>query len=185
MILSKQKTTVSPKWEGLNLRCSCAVWVMLATLVMTARSCFNQWRQADARHRLKPFHLLPNDVNIDREKRGTTERHGGSFTLKALHGTLRGSLVVSLWGSGGFFRVRRGCQIKLFLCYVWWLVKETRLWPSRLTVLRRLSDAGLFDTVSGSLPTSTFFSLFLWMRCKYDDVTDATFSWSYGGAQLS
>lgn len=22
------------------------------------------------------------------------------------------------------------------------------------------------------------------MRCKYDDVTEATFSWSYGGAQL-
>lgn len=23
------------------------------------------------------------------------------------------------------------------------------------------------------------------MRCKYDDVTDATFPWSYGGGQLS
>lgn len=54
------------KVGGLSLCYSCAVWMMLATLDMTARSCFNQWRQPDARHQLKLLHLLlPNNVNIE------------------------------------------------------------------------------------------------------------------------
>lgn len=102
------------KVGGIQLCYSCAVWVMLATLVMTARSCFNHWRQTDARHQLKPFHLLLNNVNIDWKAR-TCRATNGSFNLKVLHGTLTVSLVVSLWGSDGFFRFYHDWDIQLFL----------------------------------------------------------------------
>lgn len=53
--LQEQQQQCNCGWEGLSLRCSCAVWVMLATLAMTVSSCFNHWRQTDARLQLEPF----------------------------------------------------------------------------------------------------------------------------------
>lgn len=65
-LLWAQKNDNTSKVGGLSLCYSCAVCMMLATLDMTARSCFNQWRQPDARHQLKLLHLLlPTNVNIE------------------------------------------------------------------------------------------------------------------------
>lgn len=196
-LLWAQKNDNTSKVGGLSLCYSCAVCMMLATLDMTARSCFNQWRQPDARHQLKLFHLLlPTNVNIELQSEALRTYFlwgGGGFNLKVLRWIWRISLVVSLWGSDGqtdFFafttnwrlKKRRGRK-KVFFSYLGWFEKETRLWLYPLTLMQHLPDTGLFDTVSGSLPTWNY-SSFLWMRCKYDDVTEATFSWSYGGAQL-
>lgn len=184
------------KVGGLSLCYSCAVWMMLATLDMTARSCFNQWRQPDARHQLKLLHLLlPNNVNIELQSEAlrTYFLWGEVLIWKCFAGFeeypsschFEGPTdrrIFSLLPRIGDLKKRRGRK-KVFFSYFGWFEKETRLWPYPLTLMQHLPDTGLFDTVSGSLPTWNY-SSFLWMRCKYDDVTEATFSWSYGGAQL-
>lgn len=131
MIFVQAKTTVSPKWEGLRLCYSCAVLVMLATLVMTARSCFNHWRQTDARHQLKPFHLLPNNVNIDLKSEAAPSDSRRGFNLKVLHTGLQ-EYPSSCHFEGPtdfffFFRIYHDREIKLFLYYIRRLAKETRL----------------------------------------------------------
>lgn len=95
-------------------------------------------------------------------------------------------LFVSLLGSDGFFPFYRDWGKKTFSLLFSVICKRDPVWPVCSTVGLSSPDVTLFNTVSGFFPffaTSTF-SSFLWMRCKYDDVTDATFSWSYGGAQL-
>lgn len=180
----------------------CAVWVILATLVVTERSCFNHWRQTDARHQLKPFHLLPNNVTIligEREKKKVVARwHRAtywSFNLKVPHEALRISPLPCVTFEGPtdfFFRIQHDWEIKKtnFSCMIYVVARKKR--PAYdlhvLTLLLHLPDPPLFDTFTRGLQQFQlffFFSpVFLWMRCKYDDVTDATFSWSYGGAQL-
>lgn len=119
------------------------------------------------------------------ERRGITEQLLGVLIWKCFTGP-EGILIVSLWGSDGFFRIYRDRKKIIFLSYFRWFVKETPLWSVFITVVLHLLDT-LFDTVcifSFLFFATSTFSSFLWMRCKYDDVTDATFSWSYGGAQL-
>lgn len=124
------------KVGGLSLCYSCAVWMMLATLDMTARSCFNQWRQPDARHQLKLLHLLlPNNVNIELQSEAlrTYFLWGGGFNLKVLRWIWRISLVVSLWGSDGqtdFFafttnwRLKKKKRKKKSFLLLFWVVRK-------------------------------------------------------------
>lgn len=107
---------------------------MLATLAVTASSCFNQWRQTDARHQLKPFHLLPDNGNIDWKTRYSSATRSVVclfflFYLKAPHGSFGLALVVSLWGSGGFppfTSTAIGDTSFPLFCPRWWFVKKKR-----------------------------------------------------------
>lgn len=155
--------------------------MMLATLVMTARSCFNHWRQSNARHQ-QNFSLSSKQRKYWFGRRGITEKLLGVLIWKYFAGP-EGSLVVPLWGSDGFFRICHDWELKLFHYYFKSLEKQNHLRLLRVTILL-LSPDTTFLTHFPHFFCNIDFFLFLWMRCKYDDVTDATFSRSYGGAQL-
>ena len=127
------KATVTVKWEGSSLRSvndalnSCWAWELLF------RSLASDGRTT----RTRTFFFLPLSPPFPTEQRECCFRiaTSGTFNLKAPHGTWRISLVVSLWGSDGFFPLRRDRRIKTR--FTWFKAARERLAPTTSTSSRR------------------------------------------------
>lgn len=156
--------------------------VMLAGLVMTARSCFIQWRQTDGTE--------PTCFTSSPEPRKNWSRTFFFFfvyrsraskvlcwTLEELERKTNPSSC-HFEGPKDFFLpcvfLSGPCELKLFLVVSRCLVKQTLLRPSGLTLKQPWS--GLFEPSRRSLLSSGLvFPLFFECVAARDDVTDATF----------
>lgn len=128
--------------------------MMLATLVMTARSCFNHWRQSDARHQ-QNFSLSSKQRKYWFGRRGITEKLLGVLIWKYFAGP-EGSLVVPLWGSDGFFRICHDWELKLFHYYFKSLEKQNHLRLLRVTILLLSPDTTFLTHFPHFFAISTF-----------------------------